>query len=196
MTFIPKILSKHGKYITLFIKHLLLENLVLQTHQSSECIIYLLFHCSFHLLTTPVNVCVLQHIFTTVFVSSLLKLHAVSLSHCLSIALLLLSFLSGSLVMDHGPLGTSLSPGSHSVLLSPHICTSVKLHVTYHSDVFFVLLVILCGLSSSRPPQWRGGHVARAPLGDASASLSPPRSTKTLHVFYIISLYHIFCQLN
>ena len=57
-----------------------------------------------------------------------------------------------------GSTGSLLS----SVLLSPHIYISVNRDAS-----LCLLLIILCGLPSSRSGQWTVGHVARAPLSDA-----------------------------
>ena len=59
-----------------------------------------------------------------------------------------------------GSAGSLLSSAS----LSPHICISVNLDAS-----LCLLLIILCGLPSSRSPWWTGGRVAREHLGDASS---------------------------
>ena len=43
-----------------------------------------------------------------------------------------------------------------------------------------LLLIILCGLPSSRSPGWTGSHVARAPLGDASSCSSWKRDLSSV----------------
>ena len=61
-----------------------------------------------------------------------------------------------------GSSGSLLSP----VSLSPHIYISVNLAA---SLLWFLclLLIILCGMPSSRSPGWTGDCVPRAPLGDS-----------------------------
>lgn len=45
------------------------------------------------------------------------------------------------------------------------------------------MLVHLCGLSSSRSPWWRGGHVAQVPPGDTSSCSASPLITLMLVLF-------------
>ena len=57
-----------------------------------------------------------------------------------------------------------------------------------HSD-----LLILCDLSSCRPPQWRGGCVAQAPLGNACSVIS---WIHTLYIYHSCVRYLAICQCN
>ena len=77
-----------------------------------------------------------------------------------------------------GSAGSLLS----SVSLSPHIYVLINLDTS-------LCLLFLCGLPSSRSPGWTGGHVARAPLGDASSCAV----VSWIHSLY---LYPSFCYCN
>ena len=86
------------------------------------------------------------------------------------------------LVMQCHTLGSTESL-LFSFSLSHHIYISVNLNASLS-----LLLIIVCVLPSSRSPWWTGGHVARAPLGDAS-SCAVVSWICSLYVY----LYQTFC---
>ena len=84
-----------------------------------------------------------------------------------------------------GSAGSLLSSAS----LSPHIYSSVNLDPS-----LCLLLIILCGLPSSRSSWWTGGCVAWAPLGDA-LSCSVVLWIHTLYITCIRLSGNVTCKL-
>ena len=64
--------------------------------------------------------------------------------------------------------------------------------VPLHSDVFFLLLIFLWGLPSSRSPWWREGHVGQQHL----AMPRPDQSYSWIHTYYIYNINSIRYNFN
>ena len=79
-------------------------------------------------------------------------------------------------------------------LSHPALSFTISSILMPHFSLMFcvLLMIILCVLPSSRSPQWRGGHVVCAPLGDASSFSLLRLDPHILHILY--HLYQIFCQ--